>query len=220
VKLTIRPTKVSLFDPIVKYSRHRQLIDNKSTTENISCLLPNFEAIHLHQPSPRLSHRSKLLIRRPWENSSHQQSGPCPIVVSLELYFRGGRGAPHSLSPSSRPLSSTSPSEAVAPANLAKLNVMKWFKKKKSKSFDQEPFRNLPQQYGTPPASGIELIAKLPASLLERIFSFVCPHTHDETYESCEQSAVEDTCMLCDLRDLAHCAQVSRRWRKLGANVL
>jgi hypothetical protein len=99
---------------------------------------------------------------------------------------------------------------------------MKWFKKKKSQSFDQDSFRKLsPQQYsyGTPPVSA-ELIAKLPAPLLERIFSFVCPHAQDETYESCEQSAVEDTCMLCDLRDLAHCAQASRRWRKLAANVL
>jgi hypothetical protein len=105
-------------------------------------------------------------------------------------------------------------------ASLANFSIMKWFKKKKSKSFDQEAFRNLPQQlYGTPPVSG-ELIAKLPAPLLERIFSFVCPHSLDETYESCEQSAVEDTCMLCDLRDLAHCAQASRRWRKLAANVL
>lgn len=66
----------------------------------------------------------------------------------------------------------------------------------------------------------VEWVARLPAPLVERIFSFVCPHASDETYETCEQSAVEDTCMLCDLRDLSHCAQVSRRWRTLAANVL
>lgn len=97
---------------------------------------------------------------------------------------------------------------------------MKWFKKTKSKNSNQDVGPpSFPQQYGTPPVSG-ELFAKLPAPLLERIFSFVCSHTRDETYESCENSAVEDTCMLCDLRDLAHCAQASRRWRKLAGNVL
>ncbi|RWA07255.1 hypothetical protein EKO27_g7857 [Xylaria grammica] len=49
---------------------------------------------------------------------------------------------------------------------------------------------------------------ELPAPILERVFSFVCPHSSDESYETCERSAVEDTCMLCDLRDLAHAAQV------------
>lgn len=54
---------------------------------------------------------------------------------------------------------------------------------------------------------------KLPAPILERVFAFVCPHACDESYENCERSAVEDTCMLCDLRDLAHASQVCRLWR-------
>lgn len=107
-------------------------------------------------------------------------------------------------------------------AKLAKLNPMKWFKRKKSRSF--EPIevsreRSSLAPHGTPPVSS-RLLAQLPGALLERIFSFVCPHTQDETYESCEQSAVEDTCMLCDLRDLAHCAQVSRKWRFHATNLL
>lgn len=101
---------------------------------------------------------------------------------------------------------------------------MRWFrKKKKSQSVDanyHSPNRFDPSLYPLPPTTSIDWIARLPAPLLERVFAFVCPHTHDESYETCEQSAVEDTCMLCDLRDLAHCAQVSRRWRKLTANVL
>lgn len=114
---------------------------------------------------------------------------------------------------------------------------MKWFKrKKKSQSVDDgynhnsrnnqhnnhnSPFRFDPAGYPLPPTtSTANCIARLPAPLLERVFAFVCPHARDETYETCELSAVEDTCMLCDLRDLAHCAQVSRRWRKLAANVL
>ncbi|KAJ4306560.1 hypothetical protein N0V88_001364 [Collariella sp. IMI 366227] len=47
------------------------------------------------------------------------------------------------------------------------------------------------------------LLAQLPRPVLARIFGFVCPHATDETYATCEQSAVDDGCMLCDLRDLA-----------------
>jgi hypothetical protein len=57
------------------------------------------------------------------------------------------------------------------------------------------------------------LLASLPLPILERIFAFVCPHTLDESYETCEQSALDDACMLCDLRDLAHCVATCRRWR-------
>lgn len=98
---------------------------------------------------------------------------------------------------------------------------MRWFgrRKKKSQNVDghYSPFRYDPAPY---PPTSVDCIARLPAPLLERVFALVCPHAHDESYETCEQSAVEDTCMLCDLRDLAHCAQVSKRWRKLAANVL
>ncbi|KAK4227087.1 hypothetical protein QBC38DRAFT_206197 [Podospora fimiseda] len=68
-------------------------------------------------------------------------------------------------------------------------------------------------------ASAITL-ARLPAPVLERIFTFVCPHSKDESYETCEQSSVEDACMLCDLRDLAHCVAVCRKWRDQGIKLL
>ncbi|KAI1663102.1 hypothetical protein F4813DRAFT_342996 [Daldinia decipiens] len=54
---------------------------------------------------------------------------------------------------------------------------------------------------------------ELPPPILERVFFFVCPHCCDESYETCEQSALEDACMLCDLRDLSHAGQVCKRWR-------
>ncbi|KAK0635260.1 hypothetical protein B0T17DRAFT_549951 [Bombardia bombarda] len=63
-------------------------------------------------------------------------------------------------------------------------------------------------------------LAKFPDTVLRRIFAFVCPHTCDESYETCEQSSIEDACMLCDLRDLAHCVAVNRRWRKEGVKQL
>jgi hypothetical protein len=108
---------------------------------------------------------------------------------------------------------------------------MKWFKKKKSKSvdFNQASLSSQDQfaprgfaHHGTPPASKrVGLIAaELPAPILQRIFAFVCPHAQDESYESCEQSTIEDRCMLCDLRDLSHCARVTRRWRKIAGTVL
>ncbi|KAL2889321.1 F-box domain-containing protein [Ceratocystis lukuohia] len=55
----------------------------------------------------------------------------------------------------------------------------------------------------------VKLLNSMPSSLLMRIFSFVCPQTGDESYEPCEQSTLEDSCPLCDLRDLAHCVIVS-----------
>ncbi|KAG6355848.1 hypothetical protein INS49_015228 [Diaporthe citri] len=63
-------------------------------------------------------------------------------------------------------------------------------------------------------------LAALPAPVLERIFAFVCPHTQDCSYETQEQSSLEDACMLCDLRDLSHCVMVNRRWSKTAAKVL
>lgn len=69
------------------------------------------------------------------------------------------------------------------------------------------------------PASAMKL-ANLPAPILDRIFTFVCPHSKDTSYETCEASSIEDACMLCDLRDLAHCLAVCKRWRKEGANSL
>ncbi|KAI0597980.1 hypothetical protein F4775DRAFT_592734 [Biscogniauxia sp. FL1348] len=61
---------------------------------------------------------------------------------------------------------------------------------------------------------------ELPSPILERLFAFVCPHTADETYENCEHSAIEDACMLCDLRDLSHAGQVCKTWRKSAIKLM
>lgn len=65
----------------------------------------------------------------------------------------------------------------------------------------------------TPTCASAALLSRFPETILERIFTFVCPHSRDETYATCEQSSVEDGCGLCDLRDLAHCVAVCRRWK-------
>ncbi|KAI5856218.1 hypothetical protein GGS23DRAFT_589054 [Durotheca rogersii] len=61
---------------------------------------------------------------------------------------------------------------------------------------------------------------KLPPPILQRVLSFVCPHCCDESYETCEQSALENACMLCDLRDLSHAGQVSKRWREAAVKLM
>ncbi len=71
-----------------------------------------------------------------------------------------------------------------------------------------------------PTFASADLLLHLPSSLIERIFTFVCPHTQDESYETCEQSALENSCMLCDLRDLGHCAQVCKKWRSSARKLM
>ncbi|KAI2623387.1 hypothetical protein GGR54DRAFT_51607 [Hypoxylon sp. NC1633] len=61
---------------------------------------------------------------------------------------------------------------------------------------------------------------ELPLPILERIFSFVCPHCYDESYETCEQSAQDDACMLCNLRDLSHAGQVCKPWRTTAVKLM
>lgn len=64
------------------------------------------------------------------------------------------------------------------------------------------------------------LVARLPLAVLENIFTHVCPHALDQSFESSEDSMVEDGCMLCDMRDLAHCALVCRRWSGVARTAL
>lgn len=69
-------------------------------------------------------------------------------------------------------------------------------------------------------AASASALLKLPPPILERIFAFVCPQSTDESYETCEQSSIEDACMLCDLRDLAHCVAVCKAWRASALKLL
>lgn len=61
---------------------------------------------------------------------------------------------------------------------------------------------------------------ELPTPILQRVFTFVCPHSCDDSYETCEKSAVEDACMLCDVRDLAHAGLVCKRWRSTAIQLM
>ncbi|KAK4542231.1 hypothetical protein LTR36_006884 [Oleoguttula mirabilis] len=74
----------------------------------------------------------------------------------------------------------------------------------------------------SPPARyhGRDCTQRLPEKVLDNIFAYVCPHSQDQTYEASERSQIGDGCMLCDLRDLAKCAQVCRKWYGVAQRML
>ncbi|KAL8783300.1 MAG: hypothetical protein Q9213_004734 [Squamulea squamosa] len=60
--------------------------------------------------------------------------------------------------------------------------------------------------------TGRDCTSRLPLKLLTEILSNICPHACDDNYLSLEESMRDGGCMLCDMRDLAQCALVSRRF--------
>ena len=60
----------------------------------------------------------------------------------------------------------------------------------------------------------------LPAKVLRHIFAVLCPHAGDETYTSLEGSMSQGGCMLCNMRDLAHCALASHEWAEIAQRTL
>ncbi|KAF2483648.1 hypothetical protein BDY17DRAFT_297776 [Neohortaea acidophila] len=104
------------------------------------------------------------------------------------------------------------------------MGLLKHFRSK-SKLKDASPPR--PTSYevnypilSSPPRPRSDLISRLPEKVLARVFSFVCPHTSDTSFLPSEDSQIGDGCMLCDLRDLAHCAQVCRKWYSIAQGLL
>ena len=67
---------------------------------------------------------------------------------------------------------------------------------------------------------GHDSTTRLPDKVLANIFTYVCPHTADTSYLPSEESQIGDGCMLCDLRDLAKCAQVCRKWYGIAQALL
>lgn len=62
--------------------------------------------------------------------------------------------------------------------------------------------------------------ARFSITLLHELFSYVCPHSRDDSYTSCEESMIDGGCMLCDMRDLSQCALVNRQWSEASQNLL
>lgn len=99
------------------------------------------------------------------------------------------------------------------------MGFMKHFRSKsKQKEKSKSKGSNGAVYYPVP--RGRDYSCKLPDKVLKLIFSYVCPHAEDGSYESCEDSQLGDGCMLCDLRDLSNCAQVRRSWYPPAAGLL
>ena len=85
----------------------------------------------------------------------------------------------------------------------------------------RKPADSLPSSpFSAPSRASVALLYRFPDAVLERIFAIVCPHTKDERYDSCEESGLDEGCMLCATRDLAHCVATCRRWRDEGVKLL
>jgi hypothetical protein len=95
----------------------------------------------------------------------------------------------------------------------ALLEAMKFLKHIRSKSkIQREPSAEEDRNDTYYSHVGRDPTTRLPDKVLRNILIFVCPHTRDESYTACESSGTEDGCMLCDMRDLAQCALVCRKW--------
>lgn len=95
------------------------------------------------------------------------------------------------------------------------MGLLKHFRSRSRLKQDSPPrpnYANYPPSPQAPRRNGPNLTQRLPDKVLANIFSYVCPHTQDYTYEPCEQSQIGDGCMLCDLRDLSRCAMTCRKW--------
>lgn len=101
------------------------------------------------------------------------------------------------------------------------MGLLKHFRSK-SRMKDSSPQPTNYSPYSSPSYArgGRDFTQRLPENVLDNIFSYVCPHTQDHSYETCEDSQIGEGCMLCDLRDLAKCAQVCRKWYSVAQQLL
>ncbi|KAH0541774.1 hypothetical protein FGG08_003796 [Glutinoglossum americanum] len=104
-------------------------------------------------------------------------------------------------------------------ATVAFRRIMGFLKRIRSRSRIKNP-EDHNYDYGSSSANrrqshgATDIGSKLPLPVLDKIFSYVCPHTQDESYLSSGDSTVGDGCMLCDLRDLAQASLVCSRWNE------
>jgi hypothetical protein len=101
---------------------------------------------------------------------------------------------------------------------MSKFGLLKSFRSKHNE---------LPQD-GQPKVNGYVISAPFPSSyasrldrkILNRIFGFICPQTLDTSYQTLDDVDLEVDCMLCNLRDLAHCARVCKAWQNPAMELL
>jgi F-box-like len=104
------------------------------------------------------------------------------------------------------------------------MTVMKFLKhiRSKSKVKDKDHGQSHQGGYGAQFSAryGRDATARLPPAILQKIFIEVCPLAVDNTYDSSEESLVDYGCALCDLKDLAQCVLVSKRWWSVAQDLL
>ena|ERR1700749_4646888 len=98
-----------------------------------------------------------------------------------------------------------------------KMGLFKHLRSKPIKANDSRP-----KVYGHYISSplGQDYTTRLDRKVLARIFTFVCPHTLDTSYQILDDVDLGDTCMLCNLRNLAQCARVCKAWHDPAMQVL
>jgi len=71
-----------------------------------------------------------------------------------------------------------------------------------------------------PPFDCIQALSEHP-NILQRVFSYVCPHSEDVSFASLEtiRGAIKE-CPLCGIKDLAACARVRQGWNQLATQQL
>lgn len=104
------------------------------------------------------------------------------------------------------------------------MTVMKFLKHIRSRSKVKDKDKHNARGNGYAPqyslTPGKDPTARLPPAILQRIFIEVCPLTVDDTYDSSEESLVDYGCALCDVKELAQCALVSRKWWSVAQDLL
>nr|POE87456.1 hypothetical protein CFP56_30045 [Quercus suber] len=92
------------------------------------------------------------------------------------------------------------------------MGLLKHFRSRARLKDNSASARAYTSPHAPPARGGRDFTSRLPANVLGNILTYVCPHSQDTSYEPSERSQIGDGCMLCDLRDLASCAQVCRKW--------
>ncbi|KAI9712582.1 MAG: hypothetical protein M1828_001683 [Chrysothrix sp. TS-e1954] len=95
------------------------------------------------------------------------------------------------------------------------MGILKYFRSKRSKPKAQQELQPYPRRY-----NGRDHTSKLPLILLYRVFTFVCPHAEDDSYQSHEESLGRTSCPSCDLKNLVCCSLVNHTWKKATCELL
>lgn len=105
-------------------------------------------------------------------------------------------------------LVASSTSSSLSSTDITPMGLLKGFGDCFGFRASRRPGRELVDLNPPPPQP--DHLSRLPEPLIGLILGYVCPHSNDTSYEPSESCIPENTCSLCDLRDLASCSLVSQ----------